>query len=288
MKVLDNASVNTQGLIDLIQKISQVISGISDTKDLIKCKYEALGSNWNDKKYHDLGQVVNDCTKALNDLLKILLQTEKYLCTLVKSVQEYENVKFGSGASGLVSNNYSIPSSESANPSVAVKLAGKSWTSDLSIDEKSAVRDYTGSAYSNINAFLRGICDEWLDGNKEKASLIHSALSRSSIPQSCTVYRGASVAALGDCAGLSDNELIGQFITDDGFMSTSIERGDAFGGDITFVISVPEGARGAYVGYISHCGHYESEVLFDMGRSLIITNVERDSPRHRIIYAQMG
>ena len=55
-------------------------------------KYQQLGIGWNDKKYDELGTIVKDCNKALNDILQIMLQAEKYVASLAKSVQEYDNV----------------------------------------------------------------------------------------------------------------------------------------------------------------------------------------------------
>lgn len=55
-------------------------------------KYQQLGSGWNDKKYDELGAIVRDCNKALNDIMQIMLHAEKYVASLVKSIQEYDNV----------------------------------------------------------------------------------------------------------------------------------------------------------------------------------------------------
>ena len=59
-------------------------------------KYEQLGAGWQDKKYNELGVVVRDCNKALNDILVIMLQAEKYVALLAKSLSEYESVQLGS------------------------------------------------------------------------------------------------------------------------------------------------------------------------------------------------
>lgn len=40
--------------------------------------------------------VVRDCNKALNDILVIMLQAEKYVALLAKSLSEYESVQLGS------------------------------------------------------------------------------------------------------------------------------------------------------------------------------------------------
>lgn len=173
------------------------------------------------------------------------------------------------------------------NSIVEVKLSGKEWSESLSIEEYSAIRDYTGSSYRNINAVLRGLESNFDIGNHEKASLIHTALNKSSIPHSCTVYRGTSLSSLGEYANASDSELIGIIIRDRGFMSTSLNSEDSFGGEIKYEISVPEGANGAYVGYLSRVEHYESEVLFNRGQMLKITDVRRDMFGNRTIVARM-
>ena len=282
-----NADLNA--LLQTVKNMQTAINSIEATKVSISTKYQYLGNGWNDKKYKDLGDIVNDCSKSLNTILKTLLQGEKYLALLVKGLQEYENVNFAGGNSQPTSNSSSnTTNSLSGNDNNAtVKLAGKEWSDNLSLSERSAIRDYTGTSYVNINAVLRGLESDFDVGNHERASLIHSALSQSSIPQSCTVYRGASLSSLGNYANTSDEELIGNIISDDGFMSTSLDREDAFGGEVRYEISVPEGADGAYVGYLSHAQHYESEVLFDYGQMLQITDVRRDMFGNRTIVARM-
>ena len=168
-----------------------------------------------------------------------------------------------------------------------VRNAGKQWSDSLRKEQSAAINAYTGSAYADINATLRGLNATFQEGNRDRAILIHQALAVSSIPQRCTVYRGASKAALGALQNASDEQLAGAFFSDKGFMSTSINREDSFGGEIQMVIDVPAGARGAYVGYISQLGHSESEVLFDAGQILEITKVNRDSYGNRIIHLKI-
>lgn len=282
-----NSDINT--LLQAAKNIQNAIDSIEATKTSISTKYQQLGYSWNDKKYKDLGNVVNDCSKSLNTILKTLLQGEKYIALLVKSLQEYEDVNLSDGTSQVSSNLATNTSSASAgiDTNGTIKLSGKEWSENLSPAEYSAVRDYTGTSYININSVLRGLESDFETGNHERASLIHIALSRSSIPQSCTVYRGASLSSLGEYANSTDAELIGNIISDDGFMSTSLNSGDAFGGEVRYEISVPEGANGAYVGYLSQAQHYESEVLFDYGQMLQITDVRRDMFGNRTIVARM-
>ena len=165
---------------------------------------------------------------------------------------------------------------------------GQQWAQNLSSEQTAAIRDYTAAAYVNINSALRKMdLNSFDEGNKTKAQLMHQVLASSRIPVQCTVYRGASSEALGYLSNKSDDELLGAFFADRGFLSTSINKKDAFAGDIQLEIEVPAGAHGAYVGYISQYGHNESEVLFDIGQKFVISSVRRDSQGRRVISAKM-
>lgn len=286
---MGTVSADSDVLLQTLQNMQNAVNSIEATKNSISMKYQQLGLEWKDKKYKDLGDIMYDCTKSLNNILKTLLQGQKYVALLSKSLQEYEKTQLGGSSSGI--SGIGMPTINAgeidAGAAVAAKFTGKTWTEQLSKAEHAALRDYTDTAYRNINAVLRGVEPSFEAGNYERATLIHNALSRCSIPQTCTVYRGASLRSLGDFADASDSALIGSIISDDGFMSTSLNREDAFGGDIRYEISVPAGARGAYVGYLSRTGHYESEVLLDCGQMMQITDVRRDRFGNRIIRASI-
>ena len=83
-------------LFAMLKKMQDSMSSIETTKKSVKMKYEQLGAGWQDKKYNELGVVVRDCNKALNDILVIMLQAEKYVALLAKSLSEYESVQLGS------------------------------------------------------------------------------------------------------------------------------------------------------------------------------------------------
>lgn len=223
---------------------------------------------------------------------KLLEMSGKFFEGYIKKLIEVKKCTAVSGdtSSGSKSNSGMVASGDysgSSTPADSIKAAGEQWADSLSKEQYAALSAYTGSAYVNINETLRGISPAFQDGYKEKAVLIHQALSACSLPQACTVYRGASNAALGALQSVPDHQLVGSFFSDNGFMSTSLNSEDSFGGDIKLVISVPAGAKGAYVGYLSQLGHSESEVLFDMGSVMQITKVDRDKNGQRIIYAQM-
>lgn len=281
-------------LMNALKNISNAADSIKTTRNSLQMRLDQLGQNWNDKKYQELCCIVNECRKALYDILMLLLQGEKFILQLVKSIQEYESISINATNGGHTSeslqtsvSNEGIRNSATQEVSSVVINTGKEWTNCLCVEERNSIFDYSGTAYKNINAVLRGRESDFTGNNHEIACYIHNILQRSSIPCDCVVYRGASVEALGEFGNCPDEQLIGMIITDNGFMSTSINSNDAFSGDIRLEISVPMGANGAYIGYISQCGHYESEVLFDCGQRLVITDVRRDCFGNRTICATM-
>ena len=134
-----NSDLNT--LLQTVKNMQTAIDSIETTKASISTKYQQLGYGWNDKKYKDLGDVVNACSKSLNTILKTLLQGEKYVALLVKSLQEYENANLAGGTPPPTSN----PASNTTNSlsgndnNATVKLAGKEWSDNLSPSERSAI-----------------------------------------------------------------------------------------------------------------------------------------------------
>ena len=89
---MSNVNVDSAQLVAILKSMQNSIASIETTKTSVKMKYQQLGSGWNDKKYDELGSIVRDCNKALNDIMQIMLHAEKYVASLVKSVQEYDNV----------------------------------------------------------------------------------------------------------------------------------------------------------------------------------------------------
>lgn len=189
----------------------------------------------------------------------------------------------GATALGAVASQAITDANPPTNPRQKVLDSGKEWSQSLSPAGKEAVKGYTGTAYANINATLRGIEKQFEPGNYERAISLHESLQSASIPADCTVYRGVSSKALGALRVLPDSILVGKVISDKGFMSTSIDRNTAFSGDTLLVIEAPKGSHGAYVGDISSAGHYESEVLFDAGSKMHIKGVSRDGYGRRVI-----
>lgn len=89
---MGNVNADATELIQVVKDMQVAINSIEDTKTSIYAKYQKLGATWNDKHYKELGDVIQESIRALNGILKTLLQSEKYIALLVKNIQEYEAV----------------------------------------------------------------------------------------------------------------------------------------------------------------------------------------------------
>lgn len=76
---MSNVNADATQLLTILKNMRTSISSIETTRSSVKMKYQQLGIGWNDKKYDELGTIVKDCNKALNDILQIMLQAEKYV-----------------------------------------------------------------------------------------------------------------------------------------------------------------------------------------------------------------
>ena len=197
---------------------------------------------------------------------------------------------FGGCTESASSEDRNIASSDNSNNSAVsndlVVQYGENWANNLSESESAAVRSYTDTGYSNINSTLRGLSDGFNPGMKETAISLHGALARAETPCDDTVFRGASSDALGQYASLPDDALVGKVIQDKGFMSTSLDSDRAFSGNVQFVIDVPKGSHGVYVGSISSFSG-EKEVLFDAGQIMKVLDVSRDGYGRRIVHVRL-
>lgn len=162
----------------------------------------------------------------------------------------------------------------------------KRWLDKVTDDEEKAVRVYTGAYYRAMNGYLRGL--ESFDGEelqivKEMNRLCKSALDKADSPE-LIVRRGSNTESLNGMLGsdfkfngltLKDDveKLKGKVAGDKGFLSTTPFVRGGFGGDVNYIIKVPEGSKGVYVDEISkHKG--EKEFLLNCGSKFLIEHAE--------------
>ena len=111
---MKNVNADVSELLEIANSMKVAISSIETTKSSIMRKYQQLSNEWKDKKYKELDNVIQECNRAFNDILKILLKSEKFVCFLEKSLQEYDDIAFNNhtigyapSISGIRSNNSS-------------------------------------------------------------------------------------------------------------------------------------------------------------------------------------
>lgn len=96
---MGQANANSNDLLQTVRYMQYGVRSIELTRNMIKTKYQQLGTEWHDKQYRELGEVLNECYRALGEIEKIMLQAEKYVATLIKSIQEYDNINLSSNSS---------------------------------------------------------------------------------------------------------------------------------------------------------------------------------------------
>lgn len=99
---MGQVNTNSQELLQALRNVQTGNRSIETTRNMIRTKYQQLGADWNDKKYKELGDILQECNRALNEVQKILLQAEKYLVLLCKHIQEYESVNLGGARNAFV------------------------------------------------------------------------------------------------------------------------------------------------------------------------------------------
>ena len=165
------------------------------------------------------------------------------------TVQAPPDSLFDSAAQGLRAVDRVLPDEllPPAGKPKALREVSNPWFDDkLTYDQKTAVIDYTGDDYLDINEHLRGI------GNyPEKMQTINeldAALAKIEVPEDIIVYRGVRP---GSPLHFDSSPTVGEVLREPGYTSTSIDRGvsDGFtydGGQLVEIV-VPKGSHAAYV-----------------------------------------
>jgi hypothetical protein len=162
--------------------------------------------------------------------------------------------------------------------SAALESHSAAWSSKLSDGEKDAIQSYTSSGYHEINGALRA-------GSKNDLRIkdLDSALSKSTMPETTTVYRGGPI----DQKAMK----VGAIAKDKGYLSGSLDPGYAAtyshrtsletrsklsksGMEMaSWKITVPKGAKAAPLGGTS-ANRGEGEVLMPRGSKLKVTKID--------------
>lgn len=226
---------------------------------------KSMGTSWSDPHpYQQLMKFYNQHLTDKNFVMKTAITTKK-----IASTTKTVGAQFDSATWRQAIRNNNLREMESWCDD---------WLRAISSAERNGVEVYTGSAYINMNEYLRGQRSSTRYADEIKQAT--AALKKASLPEEVIVRRGSDynmLRELGiDISEANKDKLIGAIVTDKGFMSTSPASGGGFSGDIEYVVKVPKGSQAMYVDTISrHRG--EKELLINRGGKYIIEDVEFDS-----------
>lgn len=152
---------------------------------------------------------------------------------------------------------------------------------DLAAEQAQAASDYTAGGFHEINESLRDFDTD--SSTQEQVDLINGAIDGTpGLPGDTTLYRGISGQEYVD-AYLNGDLSIGDIVTDEAFMSTSLDPNIAEGffsrdnQGVIYQILAPEGTSGIYVAPISNLEE-EAEWLLPSGTSLQIVDIDTSNP----------
>ena len=69
---LSMVNADATELLQSLNNIKTAITSIETTRASMTRKYQQLNGEWKDRKYKELADVVQECSKALNEILKII------------------------------------------------------------------------------------------------------------------------------------------------------------------------------------------------------------------------
>lgn len=166
---------------------------------------------------------------------------------------------------------------EKAKRVSATWLEAKPWTAR----QKNDLKHYTGSSYTEMNGYLRGIRKDVSDRNKNAIEGARQGMRPTTEP--VLVSRGTGLSQFKSLGvGTNDASLVwgltGKTFKDEGFLSTSAGGKAAFGGQAILEIECPVGTPMAYVAPISKYPH-ENEMLLQAGIEYKILKVRQEGGR---------
>jgi hypothetical protein len=148
-------------------------------------------------------------------------------------------------------------------------------TTPLTKEERSAVYEYSGAYYREINGTLRGD-NPWTDLTpaqlRAETRRIDAAIAKGTLTAETTLYRGTSVHFLGDLTP-------GTVLKDKAFLSASRSEDIAnrFGMSAMLKITAPRGTKAVDVSH--HAGGNEREILLGRNTKLKVTSVGSEGGR---------
>jgi len=172
----------------------------------------------------------------------------------------------------------------------ALQKSTNDWEQGLTTEQEDAIRYYTGTyGYDDINDYLRGKTDSPSQKDIDAAAEIESAINNYELTDPMVFHRGGNAKLLNGADNVQDiQKMVGSVVVDRGFTSTSSNKSDILGGDITYHIATPAGkGSGAYIKNLSQFKG-ESEFLFNSGSAFKIIGAYDDYGRVNVNLQYIG
>lgn len=180
----------------------------------------------------------------------------------------------------------SVKTFSSITPAEASQMQAKmSPNSALTDEQRHALHLYTGNWFRDINGVLRQSAGyKTVNTMTAKKWLRHAVRIQETmrpITRDVITYRGTGAEQFGLPATATIHDIrkfIGKTITDDGFVSTSVNESSAFGNKIKLIIEAPRGTAARYVASVSQLSG-ERELLYAAGTKFEVLDVwDHDPP----------
>ncbi len=95
-----SVSSDSASLEEVLTNLGNAIQSTGVTRESLQAKYLRLGDGWSDKRYTELGVIISDCLRALDNVKSALTQGRQAVSALAGSIAEYEELDLGSVSGG--------------------------------------------------------------------------------------------------------------------------------------------------------------------------------------------
>lgn len=102
-------------LLQAKKNMQTAINSIETTKASMLRKYQDMGNGWNDSKYRELGDIVRECTKTLQDVITVFTRGERAVGLLAQSLQTYEDTNLVNSVSNTPLTHRRTPEEQAAH-----------------------------------------------------------------------------------------------------------------------------------------------------------------------------
>lgn len=101
---MPSVSVSADDLRRQMTMLAVAAEEIEHAYNTILSQYRQLGCQWNDSKYKELGNVINESVSSLKQIQHIFLKGQKSLIQILRSVEEYEQTNLNGAAQASFAN----------------------------------------------------------------------------------------------------------------------------------------------------------------------------------------